>query len=266
MFRRFQGSCIHRKWVRIANNPAVLDPDNAVGIFFRQFRVVGDHHHKAVLGNLLQQLHDLHAGFRVQRAGGFVSQQNIRVIDQRTGNGHTLHLAAGHLVGLLMKLIAQAHSFQRAGSPAAALLLGDAGDGQRQLNVGQNGLVGNQVVALEHKTDGVVAVGIPVPVRIFFRGDAVNHQIAAVIPIQTADHVQQRGLAGAAGAQNRHELIVPEVQAHTGQCRLNQFAGHIGFFDVHDLQHRRSLLNSCICNQFTMILMVLQDNMSNCFN
>ena len=69
-----------------------------------------------------------------------------------------------------------------------------------QLHVGQHRLVGDQVVALEDEADGVVAVGIPVPVRVLLGGDAVDDEIAAVIAVQTADDVQQGGLAGAGGA------------------------------------------------------------------
>ena len=86
-----------------------------------QLRVVGDHDHQPVLCHLLEQLHDLDAGFAVQRAGGLVRQQDIRVVDQRTGNGNALHLAAGHLAGVLVQLIAQPHLLQRLGGAALAL-------------------------------------------------------------------------------------------------------------------------------------------------
>ena len=49
--------------------------------------------------------------------------------------------------------------------------------------------MGDQVIALEHKADGVVPVGVPVAVCVFFCGDAVDDQIAAVVAIQTADDV-----------------------------------------------------------------------------
>ena len=40
---------------------------------------------------------------------GLVRQHDIRVIHQRPGNGHPLHLAAGHLIGLFVQLISQPH-------------------------------------------------------------------------------------------------------------------------------------------------------------
>ena len=67
-------------------------------------------------------------------------------------------------LGALAQLAAQAHLFQGFLGPAAALPLGHAGEGQGQFHVLQHRLVGDQVVALEDKADGVVPVGVPVPV------------------------------------------------------------------------------------------------------
>ena len=51
--------------------------------------------------------------------------------------------------------------------------------------------MGNQIVALEHKTNGVVAVGVPVAVGVFFGGNTVDDQITAVVAVQAADDVQR---------------------------------------------------------------------------
>ena len=181
---------------------------------------MGDHDHKAVFGHLLQQLHHLNAGVAVQCAGRLVGQQDVGVIDQCAGDGHTLHLAAGHFAGVLVQLIAQSHLLQRLGGAALALCARDAGNGQGQLHVGQNGLMGDQVVALEHKADGVVAVGVPIAVGVLFGGDPVDDKVTAVVPIQAADDVQQGGLTGAGGAQDGDEFAVAQVQADIIQCGL----------------------------------------------
>ena len=73
--------------------------------------------------------------------------------------------------------------------------------------------MGDEVVALEHKADGVVAVGVPVAVGVLFGGDAVDDKVAAVVAVQAADDVQQGGLAGAAGAEDGDEFVVAQVQA-----------------------------------------------------
>ena len=217
---------------------AVLQLYDAGGVALGQLRVVGDHDHQTVPRHFLEQFHDLNAGLAVQCAGGLIGQQDVGVVHQCAGNGHALHLPAGHLAGVLVQLVAQPHLLQRSGGTAAALGLGNARDGQCQLYVAQHGLVGDQVITLEHKADGVVPVGVPVAVGVFFCGDAVDDQIAAVVAIQTADDVQQGGLAGAAGAKNGHKFVVPQVQTDVVQCVLHQLAGLIFFVDLFELEHR----------------------------
>ena len=223
--------------VAVINDLTVPDTNDAVGIFICQFRIVGNHDHQTVPGHFLQQIHDLHAGFAVQRAGGLVCQQNIRIVYQSSGNGHTLHLSTGHLIWLLMELITQAHILQSLHSPLAALTMRNAGNGQSQFHIGKYRLVGNQIIALKHKANGMVTIGVPIPVGIFLGGNAVDNQITAVVAIQTANDIEQRGLTGTAGAQNGHELIVPQGQAHAVQRYLNQISGHIFLSNVLDLQH-----------------------------
>ena len=150
---------------------------------------MGDHDHQPVLRHLLEEVHDLDAGGAVQGAGGLVGQQDIRVVHQGPGDGHALHLAAGHLIGLFVKLVPQAHPLQGPDGPLPPLGLADAGDGQGQLHVCQHSLVGDQVVALEDEADGMVPVGIPVPVLIFFRGNSVDDQVAGVVAVQAADDI-----------------------------------------------------------------------------
>ena len=219
----------------VGADDAVLQGHDAGGVALGQLRVMGDHDHQTVPGHLLEQLHDLDAGFTVQCTGGLVGQQDVGVVHQCTGNGHTLHLAAGHLAGVLVQLVAQTHFLQCLGGAAAALGPGNAGDGKGQLHVGQHGLVGDKVVALEHKADGVVAVGVPVAVGVLFGGDAVDDQIAAVISVQTADNVQQGSFAGAAGAEDGDEFVITQVQADIVQHILHEITGLVLFADLFDL-------------------------------
>ena len=102
--------------------------------------------------------------------------------------------------------------------------------------------MGDQIVALEDEAHGVVAVGVPVPGGVLPGGDPVDDELPLVVAVQTADDVEQRGLAGAAGPQDGHKFVVPQAQAHPVQSPLYQRAGFIYFFDVLDLQHGVRLL------------------------
>ena len=111
-----------------------------------------------------------------------------------------------------MHLIAESHLLQRVLCAFSALALRHTGDRQRQLHVGQHRLVRDEVVALEHEADRVVAVGVPVPIPVFFRRNAVDDQIAAVVTVEAADDVEQRGLSRTARAQDRNKFVFAQVQ------------------------------------------------------
>ena len=140
--------------------------------------------------DLLQDVHDLDGGLGVERAGRLVGQQDLGVVDKGAGNGHALHLAAGHLVRALVELVAEADLLQRLRGAPAPFGLADAGERQRQLDVLQHGLVRDEVVALEDEADGMVAVGVPVAVAELLRGTAGDQQVAGRILVEAADDVQ----------------------------------------------------------------------------
>ena len=148
--------------MRIGNNLTIRKLDNTRCVLVRKLRVVGHHDDQSVLSNVSQEVHDLDAGLGVKSTGRFVSQENFRIVDQGTRNGDALHLTARKLRGLLPDVLGQPDVFQGFQGALAAFASGDTGEGQRQLNVGQDGLVRDQVVGLENEADAVVAVGVPI--------------------------------------------------------------------------------------------------------
>ena len=59
-------------------------------------------------------------------------------------------------------MLGKPDAFQGFHRTLAAFASGDTGESQRQLNVGQDGLVRDQVVGLENEADAVIAVGVPI--------------------------------------------------------------------------------------------------------
>ena len=201
----------------IAYHFPVQQPDRAGRVFFRQVRVMGDHNHQLVPGDLPQDVHHLQAGFAVQRAGRFIRQQDIRVVHQCPGNCHPLHLAAAHLVGAFLQLVSQSDPLQHFRRAPPPFLPAHAGKRQRQFHVGQHCLVRNQVVALEYKSDRMIPVYIPVLFPELFRAPAVDQQIARRIPVQSADDIQQGGLPASGRTENGSKLTFPEFQIDSAQ-------------------------------------------------
>ena len=223
--------------IRVPDDQAVQQAHDSRGIAVRQVRIVGDHNDQPGTADLLQDLHDLHAGLRVQGAGGFVRQHDVRVVHQGAGDGHPLHLAAGHLGGLFHELVPQPYLLQGSDGPLPPLRLSHAGEGQGQLHVSQHRLVGDELIGLENKTDGMVAVGVPVPVVEVFGGTAVDGEVAGGVAVQPADNVQQCGLAAAALAQYGHEFASPEAEAHALQGVDLRIPQPIVFYDISECEH-----------------------------
>src|SRR3954463_16288119 len=73
---------------------AALDNQNGVGVH-DGMQAVGDHDGSAVLAEMVDCFLHVFFGFRIQRRGGLIEQDDRRVLDQRTRYGDALALAAG---------------------------------------------------------------------------------------------------------------------------------------------------------------------------
>ena len=202
----------------IALDLTVQQADDARCILLGKIGVVCDHNDKAIFRNLLEQIHDLHARFGIERTGRLIGQQDFRIVDQRTRDRDTLHLTAGHLIRLFVDLIAESHALKHFLCTFAALGFGDARKRQRELNIGEHRLMRDQIVGLKDKADRVIAVVIPVSVLILFGRFVGDGQIALCVAVQSADDVQQRCFAAAGRSEHRDKFILPELDVNALEC------------------------------------------------
>jgi hypothetical protein len=78
----------------VAGDDTIADGDDAVGVF-GDIGLVGDENDRVSLGmKLVEEGHDLVAGFGVEVSGGFVGEDDGGVVDESTGDGDALALAA----------------------------------------------------------------------------------------------------------------------------------------------------------------------------
>ena len=168
-------------------------------ILLCQFRVMCDHNDQTVFRHLSKKIHDLHTCVTVQCPCRLICKQDLRIIDQRSCNCNSLHLASRHLVRLLMKLLPKTHLLQCIHCTLSSFFLPDSRNCQCQFNICKHRLMRNQIVALEYKTNRMITVRIPVSVLIFFRGNAIDDKISAVVAVQSSDNIQKRGFAGTTG-------------------------------------------------------------------
>lgn len=171
-----------------------------------------------------------------------VRQHNLGIVDQGAGNRHALHLSTRKLARALVNVLAQADFLQRLARTLAALGMAHTRERKRQLNVFQDGLMWDKVIALEHKADAVVAIGIPIAIVKVLGRDAVDEQVAGIEMIESTDYVEHRSFARARGAQNGHELVIAKRQAHAVERHLRKRLGNVPFANTFELQHGRQPL------------------------
>ena len=155
---------------------------------------------------LLKHPDDLAASVGVQSAGGLVGEDDRRVAHQSTGNGHTLLLAAGELVGQVFELIPQTHLFQHFLRHPVAFGAGDIRVNQRHLHVLHQVEAGQKVILLEDETQHLVAHICQLVSVHLAHVPAVEPVGAVGGDVQTADDVHAGGLARTGLAHDGHEL------------------------------------------------------------
>src|SRR5438128_11710700 len=120
-------------WRILANNPPVVNPD-AASRALGDVDGVGDHDDRAALPiEILEQRQNLVARPAVESAGGLVSQNERRIVDDRTGDRDALLFAARQLMRPVIEAMAQAYPIECFSGEAAPLCPGHAGIAERQL-------------------------------------------------------------------------------------------------------------------------------------
>ena len=181
----------------------------------------------------------------VEVAGGFIRQQERGLVDQGAGDGDTLLLAPGQLVGMMIGAIGQAHDLQGGQRPVALLVAGHmpVHIQHGQLDVFQRRSARQQVESLENKTDFLVAnIRQVIAVELGDIG-AIEQVYPARRAVQATDDVHQRGFAGAAGAHHGDEFAGLDFQrdpAHRVDVHLPRPVHLVDVFQFDDRVHPKT--------------------------
>ena len=73
-----------------------------------------DECHALLAVQLDEQLAERRGGGLIQRAGGFVGEQELRLVDERAHHRHPLPFAPAELAGAMVQAVAQTHAFEQA--------------------------------------------------------------------------------------------------------------------------------------------------------
>ena len=201
----------------LLDDDALVHEHHAVGHVAGERHLVGDHQHRQARRR--QPAHDVehladHLG--VEGRGRLVEQQHLGVHGEGAGDGDALLLTAGELARLGVDERLHAHALEE---PHRVLLaLGAAAAQRLHLTddaVLQHVHVGEEVELLKDHADAG-AVARQVEAR---RADGLAAVLdrAAVGRFEAVHAAQQRGLAGAAGADDAHDLAGAHVEVDVAQ-------------------------------------------------
>src|SRR6266567_1595764 len=223
----------------IAFDLAVAQPDGAARVV-GHVGVVGDQDEGFALRvECVEELHDLGPGRGVEVAGGFVREDNERVIDQRAGDGHALLLAAGKLEGLVVEPILQTHARGQTPGEVAALVLGAALVIERDLDVLHHGELLNEIVGLKNETESGPAHGgeqIVIHLRDILAAEPVA---AGRRPIEATEQVEQSGFATARRTHDAEVITRLDVERDAAQSFHRDQAHLVILADALELDDRR---------------------------
>ena len=189
------------------------------------------------------------SGFRVQRTGRLIRQQQGGAGRERTSNTHTLLLTTRKLVRVMTCTVGKTHELKHFQGAFAAVLLRPAGNLQRELDVTEHGAGVHQVELLEDHTD-VGACFTQFGVSLTGNLEAANGQGAAGGGFQAVNEADQGGLTGARVADNCKDFtaVNGEGDVVDSNYRLGAVAEDLG--DSVQNHHGQGAVAEALC-QFT---------------
>lgn len=187
----------------------------------------------------LEEAQDVARAAGVEGAGRFVREDHARFGDEGAGDGDTLALASGELVGAVAEAVAEpdlGEDLLRAGPVDAP-----PGEPERQGGVLGDGQRRQQVVLLEDEADPAAAEPGEGRLGAARHLLAVDHHDAAVGPVQSGRALQERGLAGAGGPHHGGERPAPQTQGHVVECGHGVVGALTGPVRLADLDEAQGL-------------------------
>src|SRR6056297_172274 len=205
---------VGRRFDHLTVDLAVADEDDPVGVRGGD-RVMGDHHDRLaeVVDGRPHERQDLGTGHRVEVAGGFVGEDDLRSRSERPSDGDTLLLTTGELARPMLQSVAESDGVDYVVDPL--LVTRFATEHHRQADVLLGGQRRDQVEGLEDETDlGAPELGDLLVVE---RGEVgvADERGTRRQRVEPGQAVQQRRLAGTRRSHDRAELARLERHGDT---------------------------------------------------
>src|SRR5579863_24407 len=185
--------------------PPVVQLDASLG-HPGNFRIMRDHEQRPPLAvQLGEQAHDDGLIHFVEVAGGFVGQDQLRLIDEGARDAYPLLFAAGEFGGQMLQPVAQPDGTQSIG---CLMLLRQAVKVLREHHVLERRQIRHQVMLLEDKSQFFGAETSPLGRGKRGQVLAVDQHAPLGRSIKASQNVEQRALSRARGPGHRYPLTL----------------------------------------------------------
>jgi hypothetical protein len=193
----------------LGRRAAVADGDRALHVLGHARVVRHDDDRRAELAvHGAQALEDVVRRRGVELAGGLVREQHLRGVGEPDGDRDALLLAARHLARPPVGAVADAEDVEQLRRARGPIAAADARESERERDVLGRGQVRHQVARrlLPDEPDHRAPVVDALPRRHRHEVPVAHAHPAGGRHVEPREHGQQRGLAGAGRAHDRHEL------------------------------------------------------------
>ena len=169
-----------------------------------------------VFVKFFKEAHNVFGRLRIEVARRFVSHDDVRVVDQGSGDGYSLALAAGEFIRLVMGPRFKTDGFQFIHGPFGPLFAADTGIDQGQGDVVEGCNSRQEVEVLEDEADVLVADDgefIVIEVGNFLSSQLVR---SGCRPVEAAEDVHQRRLPRAGRPHEGGKFPFFNVEGNAG--------------------------------------------------
>jgi hypothetical protein len=201
---------------------SVAHVEDAVG-YLCGLGIVSDHQHGLVelAGGGAEHLEDGVGVFGVEVAGGLVGEDDRGAGNEGTGDGYTLLLAAGELVGTVLEATVDSEEVSEVveeGLVEGAFGTGaEVGDVVGDLDVAHGGEGGQEVETLEDEADAGAAHFGAFGVGELGEVGAVDGDVTGGGGGEAAEDVKEGGFSGAGGADDGDELARGDFEVYVAE-------------------------------------------------
>ena len=187
----------------------------------------------AKLVDFFQNLNDLVGIDRIEIAGRLVSDDNIRLIDDRSGNSHALFFAAGELAREIPCFVAQIDEFEHVRHVRGDLAVGAAAHLHSKSDIFVGGFVWNETKILKNSANAATELAHVFTTQ-FMNIGRLKKNSAGRRTILGDEHFEQCGLPRAGMSHHGDKFF--RLDLKTDALKRHGFIG-IDFADFIEVDH-----------------------------